>query len=158
MTYVETNFNLDQVKEDQPKLGQINEHSESSSSPPSFLKDSSIGGVDWKSLTIPASLPITTDYFPGLKSLEDDFLFAEYFLKPEDLMPDKEPLATTPLTLQQLFRELVSQRLVQGFQLIVKSQEDTSKSGRRSLIDFSTAATQNNEVWLSIGRLYHRIR
>jgi hypothetical protein len=27
-------------------------------------------GVDWKSLTIPACLPITTDYFPDERSLQ----------------------------------------------------------------------------------------
>ena len=31
-------------------------------------------GVDWKSLTIPASLPITTDYFPKKRSLVNDYL------------------------------------------------------------------------------------
>ena len=39
-------------------------------------------GVDWKSLTIPASLPLTTDYFPSDISLMNDYLVNEY-----DLMP-----------------------------------------------------------------------
>ncbi len=44
-------------------------------------------GVDWKSLTIPASLPITTDYFPKKKSLVNDYLVNEY-----DLTPGENPL------------------------------------------------------------------
>ncbi len=39
-------------------------------------------GVDWKSLTIPASLPVTTDYFPKKKSLVNDYLVNEYDLTP----------------------------------------------------------------------------
>ena len=39
-------------------------------------------GVDWKSLTIPASLPLTTDYFPNDTALDNDYLVNEY-----DLMP-----------------------------------------------------------------------
>ena len=39
-------------------------------------------GVDWKSLTIPASLPITTDYFPKKRSLVNDYLVNEYDLTP----------------------------------------------------------------------------
>ena len=39
-------------------------------------------GVDWKSLTIPASLPLTTDYFPSLTSLVNEYLVNEYDLTP----------------------------------------------------------------------------
>jgi len=39
-------------------------------------------GVDWKSLTIPASLPLTTDYFPSKASLINDFSVNEYELTP----------------------------------------------------------------------------
>ena len=42
-------------------------------------------GVDWKSLTIPASLPITTDYFPDKKSLDYDYVVADYSLLPDDV-------------------------------------------------------------------------
>jgi len=42
-------------------------------------------GVDWKSLTIPASLPITTDYFPDKVSLQNDYVLSEYSLIPEEV-------------------------------------------------------------------------
>ena len=35
-------------------------------------------GVDWKSLSIPACLPMTTDYFPDQKTFEDDFCLYNY--------------------------------------------------------------------------------
>lgn len=45
-------------------------------------------GVDWKSLTMPASLPITTDYFPDKRSLENDYTVSQYALIPEDVNSD----------------------------------------------------------------------
>ena len=44
--------------------------------------------VDWKSLTIPASLPITTDYFPGLSVLQKEYGQNEYVLRPKDIQSD----------------------------------------------------------------------
>ena len=48
-------------------------------------------GVDWKSLTIPASLPITTDYFPGLKVLKEEYGQNDYVLKPKEIQSDMKP-------------------------------------------------------------------
>ena len=45
-------------------------------------------GVDWKSLTIPASLPITTDYLPEPISLRNDYVVANYSLLPDDVNSD----------------------------------------------------------------------
>lgn len=39
--------------------------------------------MNWKSLIIPACLPLTTDYLPDPKSLENDYLDSEYSLIPE---------------------------------------------------------------------------
>ena len=82
-------------------------------------------GVDWKSLTIPASLPITTDYFPDPVSLVNDYVVNEYDLIPEEILSDaaadRSPLdAKSALpTNEEVFTELISQRLAQGFQLIL---------------------------------------
>ena len=35
-------------------------------------------GVDWKSLSIPACLPMTTEYFPDQKTFENDFYWYNY--------------------------------------------------------------------------------
>ena len=82
-------------------------------------------GVDWKSLTIPASLPITTDYFPDPVSLVNEYVVNEYDLVPEEILSDsaadRSPLdAKNSLpTNEEIFTELISQRLAQGFQLIL---------------------------------------
>ena len=45
-------------------------------------------GVDWKSMTIPASLPISTDYFPDEHALEHEYIFRNYALLPDDVNTD----------------------------------------------------------------------
>ena len=82
-------------------------------------------GVDWKSLTIPASLPITTDYFPDPLSLEKDYKLVNYDLTPQDIIDEfineRSPLlknSEVPNN-EEILSELVSQRLAQGFQLIL---------------------------------------
>ena len=84
-------------------------------------------GVDWKSLTIPASLPITTDYFPDPVSLVKDYFVNEYEIVPEVIFSeiestgDRSPLQQKndlPST-EEVFTELISQRLAQGFQVIL---------------------------------------
>lgn len=73
-------------------------------------------GVDWKSLTIPACLPITTDYFPDKRSLQNDYLVSDYNLLPDDVNADfaqQRAIYKKPLTTAEVFKELVSQRLAQ---------------------------------------------
>ena len=41
---------------------------------------SMITGIDWKSLTIPASLPTTFDVFPSASELERDYVVYSYTL------------------------------------------------------------------------------
>lgn len=65
--------------------------------------------MDWKSLTLPACLPITTDYFPEEQSLHNDYVVADYNL----LVDEPDESARRPLTTKMVFLELVSQRLAQ---------------------------------------------
>ncbi len=82
-------------------------------------------GVDWKSLTIPASLPLTTDYFPSDASLIKDYVVNFYELNPQEIFhgeaTERSPLPNKnrEMTNREVFDELISQRLAQGFQLIL---------------------------------------
>jgi len=75
-------------------------------------------GVDWKSLTIPASFPITTDYFPAeAATFHREYTVTEYTLTPEEILGELvAPRGRRMLDNAEIFRELVSQRLAQGFQ------------------------------------------
>ncbi|XP_044001787.1 GATOR complex protein Iml1 isoform X3 [Aphidius gifuensis] len=130
----------------------------------------SIIGVDWKSLTIPACLPITTDYFPDKKSLQDDYVVSDYNLLPDDVNADyaqQRAIYKKPLTTAEVFKELVSQRLAQGFQLIILptiEKVKTINAGSNSSTHVSsvirgrqTQSEPKEEYLLSIGRIFHKI-
>ncbi|KAK3608532.1 hypothetical protein CHS0354_010391 [Potamilus streckersoni] len=140
-------------------------------------------GVDWKSLTIPASLPITTDYFPEKRSLQTDYVVSDYNLLPDDISSDyfMNPPVTedekvyrkVPLNTYDVFKELVSQRLAQGFQLIlvpntpaassntvcsISSANQLSSSPQLSgLLRGMPVAEQEEKYYLSIGRIFHQV-
>lgn len=58
-------------------------------------------GVDWKSLTTPACLPLTTDYFPDRQSLQNDYTEGCYDLLPEaDMDRFGQHLLSTALCLR----------------------------------------------------------
>ncbi|XP_066997885.1 GATOR complex protein Iml1 isoform X2 [Anabrus simplex] len=131
-------------------------------------------GVDWKSLTIPACLPITTDYFPDKRSLQNDYVVSDYNLLPDDVNADfaqQRGIYRKPLTTPEVFRELVSQRLAQGFQLIVIPKADGSKRPQtpgpntsNSTVGVSSVVMTRprdieptEEYFLSIGRVFHKI-
>nr|XP_011413842.2 GATOR complex protein DEPDC5 isoform X3 [Crassostrea gigas] len=135
--------------------------------------------VDWKSLTMPASLPITTDYFPDKRSLENDYTVSQYTLIPEDVNSEyySSPPVTEddkfyrrqPLSVTELFRELISQRLAQGFQIITKKKPpkqplDTMSvraspqfQHTSSLIRARPRSGPQEEIYLSIGLIFHKL-
>ncbi|ERL90115.1 hypothetical protein D910_07469 [Dendroctonus ponderosae] len=123
-------------------------------------------GVDWKSLTIPACLPITTDYFPDKRTLHTDYVVSLYSLVPDSVYADfAQPRGTykKPLSTDEVFKELISQRLAQGFQLIVMGPRKQEKgpnvqSGQLRSNLMRKSPTDNDEMYfLSIGRLFHKI-
>ncbi|CAH1232894.1 DEPDC5 [Branchiostoma lanceolatum] len=130
-------------------------------------------GVDWKSLTTPACLPITTDYFPEKHSLEYDYLESNYDLLAdfEDSMEmenmEQGNRTRQTLNTQQVFTELISQRLMQGFQLIVLPKDSPlsvpqghttlSSSPRFSISRRKHRSEDQDEYWLSMGRNFHKV-
>ncbi|XP_030761534.1 GATOR complex protein Iml1 isoform X3 [Sitophilus oryzae] len=124
-------------------------------------------GVDWKSLTIPACLPITTDYFPDKRTLHTDYVESLYTLVPDSVYADfaqQRGPCKKPLTTDEVFRELISQRLAQGFQLILMERVKVEKMGSlqhhtqpKSNLMRSSPSDKDETYYLSIGRLFHKI-
>lgn len=120
-------------------------------------------------MTIPACLPITTDFFPEESALQNDYVFSVYTLLPEDINMDFSVIRGSykqPLTARDVFRELVSQRLSQGFQAIVtpKKQSPSAIDEDKTPRILSTplkkkpiSSDRQAEQLLSIGRIFHRI-
>lgn len=135
-------------------------------------------GVDWKSLTIPACLPITTDYFPDKRSLHNDYVISDYTLLPDDVNLDyakSRAVYRKPLSTEEVFKEIVSQRLSQGFQLIVLEEKNTNSTltstqavccggikqpqhqRQSSVLKIIPPSEVTKEFLLSIGRIFHKI-
>ncbi|XP_040580787.1 GATOR complex protein Iml1 [Lepeophtheirus salmonis] len=114
-------------------------------------------GVDWKSLTTPASLPITTDYLPDSKDIELNYVFNEYSLNPDEINDNSGNSGSSVKCYcdnMEVFRELISQRLAQGFQIV----EFPSEKIKNSFIKQKTVQQLPHiEFWLSIGQIYHKV-
>ncbi|XP_013383589.1 GATOR complex protein DEPDC5 [Lingula anatina] len=128
-------------------------------------------GVDWRSMSLPAVLPMSTDFFPDKRSLHNDYVISEYKLLPDVINSDISYECRSnkrPMTTMEVFKELIYQRFGQGFQVIVgpknsspNNQSDLSTSpmykGTASLIRARSRTIQSEEYRLSIGRIYHKV-
>lgn len=122
-------------------------------------------GVDWKSLTMPACLPLTTDFFPSKTSLQNDYVIGEYTIDSSCIHPK--------YTLIEVYRELVCQRLQKGFQIILlprqNGQSETNSSVQKSssksrsprnnlsLTNDNELERERTEYTMSIGRIFHKL-
>ncbi|GAA51064.1 DEP domain-containing protein 5, partial [Clonorchis sinensis] len=93
-----------------------------------------ISGTDWKSLSTPALLPIATDYFPDNSSLKTEgYTLHDYRVVPVGVSAQewesthdfkREPglsYCRRPMTVREVFYEMVLQRLGHGFQMYEES-------------------------------------
>uniref|UniRef100_A0A3B4X875 DEP domain containing 5, GATOR1 subcomplex subunit n=1 Tax=Seriola lalandi dorsalis TaxID=1841481 RepID=A0A3B4X875_SERLL len=118
-------------------------------------------GVDWKSLTTPACLPLTTDYFPDRQTLQNDYTEGCY-----DLLPHKDEAPV--MSASQVFEEFICQRLMQGYQIIVQPNNrkpqpavatplGSSPLYSRGLVSLRRAEEEESVYWLSMGRTFHKV-
>ena len=114
-------------------------------------------GVNWNSLTQPAILPITSDFFPTEQELRDDFLFNHYVVTLDALD------FTHYLSHKDLLHELVLQRLAQDYQIVdtevvfkskSKSKSNSKTLGPRTQKKAEIIASSKDHITLSMG---HRI-
>ena len=90
-------------------------------------------GVAWKSLTMPACLPLTTDFFPNKNAWNKNFACSSnYSLLLDDIREQygyNNFEYSSKITMAQVFTELVGHRLALGFQMVVpKDTFNTSAS------------------------------
>ncbi|XP_004766423.1 GATOR complex protein DEPDC5 isoform X12 [Mustela nigripes] len=123
-------------------------------------------GVDWKSLTTPACLPLTTDYFPDRQGLQNDYTEGCYDLLPEADI-DRRDEEGVQMTAQQVFEEFICQRLMQGYQIIVQPKAPKPNSTvppplsssplySRGLVS-RNRPEEEDQYWLSMGRTFHKV-
>ncbi|XP_074544600.1 GATOR1 complex protein DEPDC5 isoform X2 [Halichoeres trimaculatus] len=123
-------------------------------------------GVDWKSLTTPACLPLTTDYFPDRQALQNDYTEGCYDLLPHSDLERREDESPV-MSASQVFEEFICQRLMQGYQIIVQPNTRKPKASvatplgssphySRGLVSLRRAE-EESVYWLSMGRTFHKV-
>ncbi|XP_041847257.1 GATOR complex protein DEPDC5 isoform X7 [Melanotaenia boesemani] len=137
------------------------------SAPPTVPSFCCTVGVDWKSLTTPACLPLTTDYFPDRQTLQNDYTEGCYDLLPHSDLERREDEAPA-MTASQVFEEFICQRLMQGYQIIVQPNNrkpqpasatplGSSPLYTRGLVSLRRAEEEETVFWLSMGRTFHKV-
>ncbi|KAM4728178.1 GATOR1 complex protein DEPDC5 isoform 1-T1 [Anableps anableps] len=137
------------------------------SAPPTVPSFCCTVGVDWKSLTTPACLPLTTDYFPDRQTLQNDYTEGCYDLLPHSDLERREDEAPV-MTASQVFEEFICQRLMQGYQIIVQTNNrkpppavatplGSSPLYTRGLVSLRRAEEEEMVYWLSMGRTFHKV-
>lgn len=76
--------------------------------------------VKWKAITTPALLPLTTEFFPSPDLLQHYYREYTYTVSPnEETNAYQDTSSGDQQRIESLLLELISQRLAQGFQLVV---------------------------------------
>ena len=86
-------------------------------------------GPSWKSLTIPAILPLSIDYFPPQQSVDHNYTFSIYNVTLSEF--ENTPYSSN----QELLMEMVRQRITQDYQWVSPSHVNASTFRRESLRD-----------------------
>ncbi|KAI7859494.1 hypothetical protein BDC45DRAFT_216782 [Circinella umbellata] len=90
--------------------------------------------VHWRSLTSPACLPLTTDYFPSNEELKKHYNHYMYTVSASEdvnLYQAGDRTLSEHIKTANLLTEMISQRLAQGFQIIV----DVTASGHQKPVN-----------------------
>ncbi|KAK2627822.1 hypothetical protein QTJ16_002468 [Diplocarpon rosae] len=113
--------------------------------------------MKWKSLCSPASVPLTTEYFPSKHQLD-----TEYQQKPYNISQNpEEGLNEVPKDRDELLRELIGLRLSHGFQIVVGpgvAQAFGQKSMRiANVFEPGNIAEDGASVFMSMGNIIHQL-
>ncbi|TAQ86963.1 hypothetical protein B7494_g4723 [Chlorociboria aeruginascens] len=113
--------------------------------------------MKWKSLCCPASVPLTTEYFPTKYQLD-----TEYQQKPYNISQNAEDeLNEVPKTRDEFLRELIALRLTQGFQVVI-GPAVAEAFGQKSMkiaevFDQDRIAEDGASVFMSMGNTIHQL-
>ena len=113
--------------------------------------------MKWKSLSSPASVPLTNDYFPTADQLANEYQESPYKVSQNT----DDELLEVPRTREALVRELIAFRLAHGFQLVVgPAVADFLGSHGSDLVnifDKKYMAKDGATVFMTVGNSIHQL-
>ncbi|KAM6533521.1 vacuolar membrane-associated protein iml1 [Fusarium falciforme] len=111
----------------------------------------------WKALCCPASVPLTTEYFPSKAQFDTEYHRHPYTL---DQNADDD-LAEEPKTRQEFIQELISLRFTQGFQVVVGPA--VARAFGQNLIKIGDIFSRDQRledgtsIFMSVGNTIHQL-
>ncbi|OBU00341.1 vacuolar membrane-associated protein iml1 [Pseudogymnoascus verrucosus] len=113
--------------------------------------------MKWKSLCSPASVPLTTEYFPTKVQLDTEFQQKPYNISQNI----DEDMLEVPKTRGEFLRELVALRLSHGFQIVVGTAV-AEAFGQKALkianaFEDDHIAEDGTSIFLSMGNIIHQL-
>ncbi|KAF3938099.1 hypothetical protein ABW19_dt0206972 [Dactylella cylindrospora] len=121
-----------------------------------FPRPLRVSTMKWKSLCSPAALPLTTEYFPTLEQLANEYSESPYVIAQND-DDDVEEISRNR---KELVREMVSQRLSRGFQIVVGTavQEATAnRVGEPDIFAMNYMGKAGSSIYMSMGPHIHQL-
>ncbi|CAJ0841132.1 7810_t:CDS:10 [Entrophospora sp. SA101] len=111
-----------------------------------FPKTLSINKLKWQSICTPACLPLMTDFFPPISEIDayDEFTYTISIDDPEIFTQDQN--ISEEVRTKILLKEMISQRLSQGYQLIVPSFASLSNNSNNNVNGDLTSKNLIDEI------------
>ena len=113
--------------------------------------------VKWRSLCTPASVPLTTEDFPGRDMLEDEYGSVSYVIS----LGSSDELLEKPESRDDLYRELLSLRFAHGYQLVVGPRmnkfEGPGVSDQSFFFNPNAVRTDGQFIFMSMGNTIQKL-
>ncbi|KAK7750796.1 vacuolar membrane-associated protein iml1 [Diatrype stigma] len=122
-----------------------------------FPRPSDMRVMKWKSLSCPAAVPLTTEYFPTKTQFDTEYQRQPYNIAQnvDDDLPD------APKSREEFLRELVSARFSHGFQVVIGPS--VAKAFGQKIVRIAELFTRNSRVedgtsiFMSVGNTIHQL-
>ena len=122
-----------------------------------FPRPSDMKVMKWKSLSCPAAVPLTTEYFPSKSQFD-----TEYQRQPYNVAQNVDDETTeAPKSREEFLRELVSARFSHGFQVVIGpsvARAFGQKTVRiAELFDRNSRVEDGTSIFMSVGNTIHQL-
>ncbi|KAI1142008.1 vacuolar membrane-associated protein IML1 [Hypoxylon sp. FL0543] len=122
-----------------------------------FPRPSEMKVMKWKSLSCPAAVPLTTEYFPNQVQFNTEYQRQPYNISQEtdDDIPEQ------PLSRVEFLRELVSARFSHGFQVVtgpsVAKAFDQKAVRIADVFSIDKTVGDGTSIFMSVGNTIHQL-
>ncbi|KAI1493546.1 hypothetical protein F5X96DRAFT_168301 [Biscogniauxia mediterranea] len=122
-----------------------------------FPKPSEMKVMKWKSLSCPAAVPLTTEYFPTKTQFNTEYQRQPYNIAQEI----DDEFAEEPRSRAEFLRELVSARFAHGFQVVIGpsvAQAFDQKAIRiADIFEIDRTVGDGTSIFMSVGNTIHQL-